>query len=90
MGVAAAQQSSGAAGPIVSRYQGSAAGGDSTASAAEGRVERSAKIAPRRAIPVEIHADGQHNRRLLRGEGGNLQNNKFFRYIILNSTMLIT
>lgn len=82
MGVAAAQQSSRAAGSIVLRHQGPVAEGDPAASPVEGRVERSSKVAPYRAILVEIFAGRRHNRRLLCVEGGNLQNNQFPRYIV--------
>lgn len=89
MGVAAAQRSSRVTGPVVLRYQRPAAGGDSTASPVKGRVEGSVKIAPHRAISVEILAGGRHNRRLLCVEGGNLRNNKFSpRYIVFQARLV--
>jgi len=84
MGVIVAQQSSRAARSIIFRYQGPAAEGDPAASPVERRVERGTKVAPYRALPVEILAGRQHNRRLFCVEEGNLRNSKCFRYVVLS------
>lgn len=83
MGVAVAQQSSRAAGSIIFRYQGPAAERDPAASPIERRVERGTKVAPYRALPVEIFARRHHNWRLFCVEEGNLHN-KCLCYIVLN------